>query len=274
MPSLLRHCAREPVLPALSEAQAIFRRAIASEAPDAAELNIVAPRDPFERLGIYRRHYRESFRRHLRGRYPTLEWLIGTPAMIDLADAALRSRPPRAPSLAEYGAEVIDIVAVAARDKLPPYVADVARLDWHLGVVSVAIEMPPLSIGELSGHASNLLDVGLALQPGLVYVGSEWPVDELVRLRLAEAAPERLEFSPQPIFLQLRGARGTFGWQRLTPAEQTFRGSLAGGTTLGAAAEGALGIDRNFDLSAALARLFADGLVTAIHPPATELPNV
>ena len=64
------------------------------------------PADPVERLEIYRRHYRESFRRHLRGRFPTLEWLVGTPRMIELADALLQSRPAARAILAEYGSEL------------------------------------------------------------------------------------------------------------------------------------------------------------------------
>lgn len=248
----------------LGETQTVFRRAVAGGSADALAVLLKAPADPLDRLEIYRRHYRESFRRHLRGRYPTLEWLLGTDAMVELADALLREHPPRAPSLAEYGADLIDLVA-ARRERHPPWLSDVARLDWHLGNLSVAIEEPPLAIAALAERAlETLLDTRLRLQPGLVLLQSDWPVDQLIHLRLGGAAPERLEFKPTPVRLELRGARGKFALQRLAPPDYAFRRALREGRRLGVAAERGLGVDRTFELSSALARLFAEGVVAAI----------
>jgi hypothetical protein len=252
----------------LGETQTLFRRAVAGGPPDAVVALLKVPADPLERLEIYRRHYRESFRRHVRGRYPTLEWLLGTDAMVDLADTLLREHPPRAPSLAEYGADLVDVVA-ARRDRQPAWLSDVARLDWHLGNLSVAIEEPPLAIAALAKRApETLLDTRLRLQPGLVLMQSDWPVDQLVHLRLGGGAPERLPFDPLHVFLELRGGRGKFWLQRLAPPDYAFRRALREGRRLGIAVERALGADRAFDLSSALARLFAEGLVAAI--PALE----
>jgi len=258
----------------LGETQTLFRRAVAGGPANKVLDLLKAPADPAERLEIYRRHYRESFRRHLRGRYPTLEWLLGTDAMVELADALLREHPPRAPSLAEYGEELIGVVA-SRRDRHPPWLSDVARLDWHLGVLSVAIEGPPLSIAALAElPPDTLLDATLQLQPGLVRLQSGWPVDQLVHLRLGGGAPERLEFLPLAVCLELRGGRGRFALQRLTPPDYAFRRALREGRRLGVAAERALGADPIFDLSAALARLFAEGLVTAIPTIHEEPSNV
>jgi hypothetical protein len=257
----------------LGETQTLFRRAVTGGPADALVALLKAPADPLERLEIYRRHYRESFRRHLRGRYPTLEWLLGTDAMVDLADTLLREHPPRAPSLAEYGAGLIDLVA-ARRDRHPAWLGDVARLDWHLGNLSVAIAEPPLAIAALAElPPETLLDVTLRLQPGLVFMQSGWPVDHLVHLRLGGAPPAQLQFDPLPVCLALHGGRGRFALARLVPAEYAFRRALAEGRRLGTAAERGLGSDRNFDLSSALARLFAEGHVIAITSP-TETTHV
>jgi hypothetical protein len=252
----------------LGETQTLFRRAVAGGPADAVVALLKAPADPLERLEIYRRHYRESFRRHLRGRYPTLEWLLGTDVMVELADALLRKHPPRAPSLAEYGAELIDLVA-ARRDRHPAWLSYVARLDWHLGSLSVAVEEPPLAIAALAELSpETLLDARLRLQPGLVLMQADWPVDQLVHLRLGGGAPDRLQFDPLAVCLELRGGRGKFALQRLAQPDYAFRRALRDGRRLGIAAERALGADRSFDLSSALARLFAEGLVAAI--PAHE----
>jgi hypothetical protein len=89
-----------------------------------------------------------------------------------------------------------------------------------------------------------------------------WPVDELVQLRLAASAPEQLTFAPQQTWLELRGARGRFTLRRLGPGAFAFRARLCAGDGLGLAAETALGLEPSFDVGAALAALFAEGLVT------------
>jgi hypothetical protein len=246
----------------LGETQTLFRRAVAGGASDAIMPALRAPADPAARLDIYRRHYRESFRRHLRGRYPTLEWLLGTDRMVALADRLLREQPPRAPSLAEYGEGMIDLIRT---ERERPWLPDVARFDWHLGCLSVATETPPLAIASLAQlPQAALLDAALELQAGLVFLQSGWPVDDLVHLRLGGAPPERLRFDPGRVHLQLRGGRGQFSLQRLAPADYAFRRALREGRRLATASEHALGTDPAFDLSAALARLFAEGLVVAI----------
>ena len=248
-------------MPSLSDTQAQFRDAVTGGPADGLLATLRCPADPAVRLDIYRRHHRESFRRHLRGRYPTLEWLLGTDPLVALCDATLRQSPPRAPSMSEYGQELVETLR-ADDSGLPPYIADVARLDWALGCVSVAVDHSGITIVALATVPADALDaVTLTLQPGLAHVAAGWPVDELVQLRLADAAPEQLAFLPQDTHLELRGARGRFSLRRLAPGEFTFRARLATGESLGRAAEAALAIQSSFDVSAALAALFAEGLV-------------
>ncbi len=247
-------------MPSLSETQAGFRAAIAGGTAPALLSGLRGSTDPGERLEIYRRHYRESFRRHLRGRYPTLEWLLGTDPVVALADITLQHSPPRAPSLAEYGAELIATVASTAG--LPPYAADVARLDWHLGSLAVAIAHEPMPLAALASvDPERLGDLRLGLQLGLAYVTSPWPVDELVHLRQQDSAPAELVFVPSETHLELRGARGQFSLQRLDTGSFAFRSALARGATLADAASAGQAAAPEFDLSTALATLFAEGLV-------------
>lgn len=248
-------------MPSLSETQAAFRAAVTGRASIALLAKLRAPADLAQRLDIYRRHHRESFRRHLRGRYPTLEWLLGTDRLIALADATLRQHPPMAPSLAEYGHELIAVLQSEAHD-LPPYIIDVARLDWRLGCLSVAIDAPPLGIGALTAvDPASLASLSFTLQPGLAYVASPWPVDDLVHLRHQASAPEQLAFAPQQVCLELRGARGRYALRRLEPGAFTLRARLAAGATLAHAAAQAMDAQASFDFPSALASLFAEGLV-------------
>lgn len=245
----------------LRETQALFRDAVTGGSADVLMPLLRSPGDASERLAIYRRHHRESFRRHLRGRFPTLEWLLGTDRLIELADATLRLHPPRAPSLAEYGRELIGLVRDQA--DLPPYAGDVALLDWVLGTLSVSVAADPIGIEVLAAvDTARLPEHRLRLQPGVAFVRSAWPVDELFHIRQQAEPPASLAFERLDTHLELRGARGRFGLQRLTPGSFAFRVQLAAGGTLAEAAEAGAAAQPGFDLSSTLAALFAEGLVT------------
>lgn len=249
-------------MPSLAETQGRFRAALAGAADPLLLAGLRAPARLADRLDIYRRHHRESFRRHLRGRYPTVEWLTGTERFVALADRTLQYAPPRAPSLAAYGAELIAVIRDAP--DLPPYLPDVAEADWRLGALAVAIALPPLPLAALAAVDPGLLATcRLSLQPGLAYLDSGWPVDELVHLRLAESQPDSFAFAPRPTRLQLSGARGRFALSRLAPGAFAFRSQLAAGEGLAAAAQSAVQADPQFDFPAALAALFAEHLVIA-----------
>jgi hypothetical protein len=251
----------------LGDTQALFRTAIAGGPAELLAPLLRAPADPLGRLEIYRRHHRETFRRHLRGRYPTMEWLLGTDAMIELADSLLRVAPPRAPSLAEFGAGLIDIIA-GERPRFPAWLADVARLDWHLGCLSVAVEHSPIEVHELATLPHDLLLKSvMTLQSGVVLLQSDWPVDDLLHLRLGGNPPEALEFTRAHVHLELRGARGHFAVQRLSAGDYALRKALLDGRPFSVAAERALSSAPDFDLGAAIARLFAERLVTSISSP-------
>lgn len=257
-------------MPSLSETQAAFRLAVVDRTGVTPAM-LVAPAPTAGRLAIYRRHHRESLIRHLAGRFPTVEWLLGTVRFVALAEPFIRTSPPSVPCMAEYGE---GFAAALEHDGLGseiPYLADVARLDWMLGHAAVSIGLPPLPITALgTWPADRLPDLRLVVQPGAGYLHSEWPVDDLVRVRLDERVPDRLEFSALPVALEVRGARGEFGIGRLDRAEFAFRAALRTGATLGAALEIGLSTDPEFDVPTALGALFAAGLVVDILPPDAE----
>ena len=254
----------------LHETQAAFRDAIVSLEPQ-LPASLIAPAPIAGRLAIYRRHFREALVRHIVGRFPTVEWLIGSRAMAEFAEPFVRSSPPTAPCLAEYGAGFVDALKVSGRAELPAYLEDVAVLDWALGDVAVAIDHAPLDVAALASYpAESLPDLTLRLQPGLRYRRSAWPVDALVGIRLSDKAPDHLHFVPEAVALEIRGARGQFRIGRLEASAFEFRSLLADGEPLGTAIAGALAADPSFDVSAAIAAVFAEGLVVEVSPSNQE----
>ncbi len=257
-------------MPSLSETQSAFRLAVVDRSQPTPSM-LVAPASATARLAIYRRHHFESLVRHLAGRFPTVEWMLGTSRFIALAEPFIHTSPPGAPCMAEYGEGFVGFLNQHAPVGTSPYIAGVAQLDWMLGNAAIAVETPPVAIGALSTWpADRLPDLSLHLQPGVAYLASDWPIDDLVRIRLGERQPEQLEFVAHAVALEVRGARGQFGIGRLDKAEFEFRSALQGGTSLGAAIERSLSADPDFDVSTALATLFAAGLVAEVLPTAAE----
>lgn len=256
-------------MPSLAETQSAFRLAVVDRDHPTPPM-LVAPASATARLAIYRRHHFDSLVRHLTRRFPTVEWLLGTQRFIALAKPFIRLSPPKAPCMAEYGEDFADFLK-GAPGGTPPYIADIARLDWLLGNAAITVEAPPVVITALSAWpADRLPDLRLKLQPGVGYLASGWPIDDLVRIRLNESQPEQLEFIQCAVALEVRGARGQFGIGRLDRAEYEFRSALATGTVLRAAIEQALAADLEFDVSGALAALFAANLVADVLPTAVE----
>lgn len=256
-------------MPPLAELQAQMRRAIAGGGDDGVVCHLTGPRHPAKRLAIHRRHYETSLVNALLQKFPATAWLVGSSLLADAARAFARSHPPAAPCIAEYGQDFPAFLSGRREASALPYLQDFSELEWHIGHVAVAVDAPSLTIAALSSvNAGGLPELQLKLQPGLRYLAPAWPVDELMRLFLSDSAPASLALEREQIGLELRGARGAFGFARLGPAEFSFRRAIADGATIAVAAEGAIQLNAALDLTAAFFRLFAEALVVAVMTPA------
>jgi hypothetical protein len=147
-----------------------------------------------------------------------------------------------------------------------PYLEEFADLELNVGKVSVDIELPSLSLEDFAVIDQDLLaDATLQFQPGVRYQSSSWPIDDLLKLYLTETAPDRLVFEPADVWLEVRGARGTFSITRLEAAVFIFRKSISEGHTLGSAVELAFETNSTFNLREALVQLIQGRLTTGLQ---------
>jgi hypothetical protein len=249
----------------LAETQAAIRGAVVDKDVAAILPRLTGGVDPTYRLSIHQRHYEASLLRVLRGRFPAIEWLVGGPFMIAATSEFARRHPPQKPCLAEYGADFARFLAERPGNAAMPWLSSVAELEWHVGAASVAIDEPAIGLDRFAEVGNTPLDaLTLRLQPGLAYIHAAWPVDKLVKLYVGGKAPEQLAFDPNAVWLEVHGARGNFVINRLDAPTHAFRAALAGGRSIAAAIGAAGTVAPTFDPGAALAQLFADGLVTAI----------
>jgi len=258
-------------MPSLLEIQRRMRDAVVADEAGGALLPLLAGGyDPAARLAIHRHHYQASLTRALLDKFPAVAWLTGERFATAAAQAFAHEHPPAAPCIAEYGADYPAFLASRPGAERLPYLRAFAELEWHLGQVSIALDYSPLAIERFATiEASELADHRLTLQPGLRYCAAAWPIDELLKLYLRDAAPGRFAFEPVGVHLEIRGARGEFNIERLDAAEFLFRSSITVGHTIGTAADCALDADATFDPGQALLRLVSASLVIAIEKPET-----
>jgi Putative DNA-binding domain len=261
-------------VPPLAETQGAMRAAIIERRPEAILAQLTGSSDPTYRLSIHQRHYEASLAKAIVTRFPAVEWLVGSAFIGQAATAFVRQFPPVAPCIAEYGEGFPRFLAGLPSAKQIPWIEAVGCLDWHLGTIAVAIAAAPIGMDRLAGLDGAPEALVLSLQPGLRFMDAAWPVDDLVKLYLSDAAPEQFALDPADVYLEIRGARGAFQINRLSASTHAFRATLAARQPLGAALEAAVARDPAFDPGAALGQLFGEGLVTAVDAPNMEPKNV
>ncbi|HTW27299.1 MAG TPA: DNA-binding domain-containing protein [Acetobacteraceae bacterium] len=245
----------------LLELQTAFGRCLL-DADVAPPAGIVG--DAGERLAVYRNTTFLTLTRLLRSVFPVVCRLVDERFFDFAAHSFIRRHPPRARCLSQYGADFADFLAGFAPAASVPCLPDMARLEWAISRVTIAPTAPALDIGQLAAAGStDPAGLRLTLQPGCAHLASPHPVDRIWQAHQADAAPEPVAPDPCGTWLEIVAGEHLV-LRRLAPPAWHFRQRLADGATLGAAAEAALQHDSAFDLAAALATLFAEGLVVGL----------
>jgi hypothetical protein len=226
---------------------------------------LVGGRDPEKRLAIHRRHYQASLVAALLTKFPATAWLVGTRFVEEAAGQFVRDCPPRAPCIAEYGEDFPHFLSTRPGAECMAYLRWFAELEWRVGHAAVAVELPALTSEDFRTGAGSLADALLLLQPTARYLAAPWPVDDLLKLYLTDSAPQRYTLAPADIWIEVRGDRGDFRFNRLDAAEFVFRAAILDGLSIGAAAERALERDSSFDPGRSFLRLIAENLVIGVE---------
>jgi Putative DNA-binding domain len=254
-------------MPALHEVQAAFRDALLSGGESRATAAIASEgMESGARLRIYRHHVFVTLTAALKTTYPVVCRLVDERFFDYAADAYIRTRPPSAPCLFEYGGDFPDFLAAFEPCRHLAYLPDVARLEWALNAAAHAEDATPL-------HPERLQAIRQEAYPRLVFrfdpavrlLTSPWPVDRIwwahqpgadldsmVGLGAASAALEIRRVDGDPVFRSLDAA--TFA----------FRHALVEGRCLEAATADAFATDPGFDLTGAVRSLLADRVVTNV----------
>lgn len=249
----------------LAETQAAIRDVVVSGDAGLAMPPLTGGQTPVARLGIHQRHYRASLVGTLRTRFPALAWLVGGRLLEEAAERFVRVHPPTVPCLAEYGAGFPSFVTGVLGEPPDSYITPFGVLEWHVGLASIAIDVP-VDLSGLDALADDgVLNLTTALQPGLFYLRADWPVHDLFEHFITDSAPASYAMTPAVTWLEVRGARGEFRVQALDAPTWRFRQALHLGLTLDASYLVAAEQDDAFDVAAAFAAMTAAGLIVGLR---------
>jgi hypothetical protein len=252
-------------MPALADVQADVRDALLTGDSTALGPLLVGGRNGRKRLAIHQRHYKASLVTALLDRFPATVWLVGSEFVRHAAQQFVQEHPPTRPCIAEYGEHFPAFLTAQTGAHELPYLGQFAALEWHLGRLSLAVDVPGPKRANLSGFDPGALtEAKIAVQPGAHFLSTQWAVDELMSLYLTDQAPNQFMLEAGDVWLQVRGCRGELRMNRLAHADFAFRAALATGQTLGDAAMSAIEVDAAFDPGLALLTLLDERLVMTI----------
>jgi len=166
----------------LRELQLRFAAALApAAATDPALLALVRARgalSPTQRLEIYADMYRARLVDVLREDFPRALAHLGDDAFRALANRYLAQHPSTHPSVRHLGNRFADFLAGQAA--VPPWLGDLARLEWARVEVFDAPDAEPLRLADLkSVPPADWPALRLRPIPACLVIESPWPIHEL-----------------------------------------------------------------------------------------------
>ena len=166
----------------LRELQRRFAAALSpAAATDPGLLALVHARGalaPAQRLEIYADMYRARLVDVLREDFPRTLTHLGDDAFLALADLYLAQHPSTHPSVRHLGDRFADFLAGQAA--VPPWLADLARLEWARVEVFDAPDAEPLRLADLqSVSPADWPALRFRPIPACRVVESPWPIHEL-----------------------------------------------------------------------------------------------
>ena len=140
------------------------------------------------RLAIYHRAYRSRLRQALCEAYDKTWSFIGDDMFADLANGYIAAHPSRHANLRWFGGGLAAHAALALDDY--PFIAELASLEWALGLAFDADDVAPLTAADMQAIAPELWgDLQFRLHPSVHILDLRWNAVALWQALAAENDP-------------------------------------------------------------------------------------
>lgn len=219
------------------------------------------------RFNVYRNNVYASLIGVLEARFPAVQRLLGEDFFKAMARIYIDHEPPRSPILLQYGRHFPAFMSTFAPVQEEPYLADVARLEWHMHAARHAADCSPLTGVELARAIDQAAgDVSLGFVPAVSLLVSTYPVFSLWRANTAdEGRPYPQSFSGSECVLVTRPALAPEAIC-LPKGTAEFVAVLVRGESLQIAASEAFAANPEFSVPRAVTLLVAQRTILSVTP--------
>ncbi|NUU36803.1 DUF2063 domain-containing protein [Pseudomonas sp. C2B4] len=220
--------------------------------------------DPASRFAVYRNNVQSSLINALADGYPVVRQLVGDAFFRAMAQAYIRSRPPRSPLINNYGGDFADFIEGFEPASCVGYLADVARLERLRVRAYHAADAQPLSHEQIAATLSDpstLDGLNVVLHPSVNVLRSAFAVVAIWSAHQGTNTLEGLDPSQGQHALVLRNDLHVEVFS-IDAGASAFIHGLQSGQALSQAIAGAPA----FELEHTLALLISHQAITSIHP--------
>lgn len=251
-------------MPSLREVQEAFLRGALHGDVDAIAGLIREDAIPArECIAIYANNARENFVGTLAAAFPVVRALGGDDWFRQTAQAYWRRHPSRAGNLHRVGEQFATFLQQQLGTTEYAYFADVAALEWSYQEALVAADHPGFDLAALGTvppeHYGALC---FTLHPSARMISSAYPILDLWRAhRPGACESEPVDLAAGAQWLVLIRLADHVQLRAIDRAAWVLLQALSTGATLGAAAERALALSAQFDLTSALAQFIGLGVL-------------
>lgn len=216
------------------------------------------------RFGIHSNHVYVSLIDALAAVYPVVQRLLGSNCFRQVARRYVSAHPSRTGDLQAFGDQFEGHLAVTPELSGLPYLADVARLEWHWHQVfhapwpGAAVCMAWLA----EQSEESLAALKLSLHPAARLTSSSYPVLRIWQANLeSDADPAEVSLDEGGVLILTYRPRTQVELHELSAGEFGFLSAIDQGMNLQLAFESAQRLETGFDLAACLARHCRNGLL-------------
>ncbi len=220
--------------------------------------------DPRARLAIYRNTACGVLVAALQLSYPAVRLLVGDECFEGAARRFIAQAPPQGAWLDAYGAGFADFLSRLPEMAALAYLPDTARLEWAVGAVLHAPDVPPLDLMQVTQWGDGAGDLRFLSHPAVRLLRANQPVDDIWRAVLThdDDAMAAIEPDGGPVWLCVRRGGAGIDIARLGEPQWRFMAALFAGQPLHAA----LAATPQPEAPAWLAEMLAHGYFAAVRP--------
>lgn len=215
------------------------------------------------RLRVHRNNFVSSLIEALGQTYPVVEKLVGFEFFREMARNFIRVHPPRDPAILAYGAAFPQFIETFSPAESVPYLADVARLEWHRQEAYHAEDAAPLDMRFFGNLDPQLFDqLRLIPHPSVRLMTSSYPVQRIWEVNsLEETAGGHVDLTDGPDHLLIARPFTQVIVVHLSAAAFDFTQAICTGLPLTEAYEEATQRHEDLDLQSGLADLIRSEII-------------